>query len=182
MAGIYARTQLMRRLGLRNGDSTPAGGLDHRLPPNRNETSLTHYDAMLEQEAMTADVPVELLKAICWYASGWRQYEPSGRVLSTPAAQGTSYGCMQLNDVWHPDAFPSAMHNAQSSVAYAARLLRWLYEQTDDWHRASIAFFGHDRRAENAARRVRKYADQQPWLQRQETEARSEPPLVGHRS
>lgn len=132
----------------------------------RSEVSLSHYDALLETEAMYADVPPDLLKAICWYASGWRQYEPGGRVLATPAAQGTSYGCMQLNDVWHPDAFPAALADAQASVRYAANLLRWLYEQTDDWHRAAIAFFGHDRRAELAARRVLKYQRQRPWRQR----------------
>ena len=77
------------------------------------------------------------------------------------------YGCMQLNDVWHPDAFPVAVSDAQANIRHAARLLRWLYEQTHDWRRATIAFFGHDRRAENAARRVGRYIAQRPWQQRQ---------------
>jgi len=132
----------------------------------RSEQSLVHYDRLLETEAEIAEVPVDLLKAICWFASGWRQFEPNGRALSTPTPHGTTWGCMQLNDVWHPDAFPQAMTDAQASIQYAANLLRWLYEQTNDWDRATTAFFGHDRRAELAARRVNRYVTQCPWSQR----------------
>jgi hypothetical protein len=129
----------------------------------RSEASLSHYDALLETEAHISGVPTDLLKAICWHASGWRQFEPSGRVLATPTQHGTTYGCMQLNDVWHPDAFPAAMTDAQASIRYAAGLLVWLREQLGDWDRATIAFFGHDRRAELAARRVRKFQHTRPW-------------------
>lgn len=139
---------------------------DRGASASTGEVSLLHYERLLEREAEAASVPVDLLKAICWYASGWRHYEPSGRILTTPTPHGTSYGCMQLNDVWHPDAFPAALAEAQASVHYAAKLLRWLFEQTQDWQRATIAFFGHDRRAEAAARRVKKYASQQPWEDR----------------
>lgn len=129
----------------------------------RSEASLARYDRMLAEEASVADVPADLLRAICWLASGWRQFEPGGRVLSTPSPQGTCFGCMQLNDVWHPDAFPSAMNDAQASIRYAAHLMRWLYEQTGSWDRATIAFFGHDRRAELSARRVQKFVSSRPW-------------------
>jgi hypothetical protein len=132
----------------------------------RSEASLSHYDSVLAEEALVADVPADLLRAICWHASGWRQFEPGGRVLSTPAPQGTCYGCMQLNDVWHPDAFPAAMTDAQASIRYAASLLRWLHEQTTNWDRATVAFFGHDRRAELAARRVRRLRETRPWADR----------------
>lgn len=141
--------------------STDRGRID--VEP-RSEASLSHYDALLEREAHVAGVPIDLMKAICWFASGWRQFEPNGRVLATPTPQGTLYGCMQLNDVWHPDAFPLAMTDAQSSIKYAASLLVWLHEQLGDWQRATIAFFGHDRRAELAARRVARYRVSQPWI------------------
>ncbi len=129
----------------------------------RSEASLSHYDALLDSEAHVAGVPADLIKAICWFASGWRQFEPSGRVLATPTPHGTLYGCMQLNDVWHPDAFPLAMTDAQASIRYAASLLVWLHEQLGDWQRATVAFFGHDRRAELAARRVSRYRVTRPW-------------------
>lgn len=134
-----------------------------RDAPPRGDASLSHYAHMLEREAHVADVPEDLLKAVCWYASGWRQFDPGGSVLATPTPTGVRYGCMQLSEEWHPDAFPTAKSDAQASVRYAAALLRWLYEQLGDWDRATVAFFGHDRQAEIAARRVRRYAQVGPW-------------------
>jgi hypothetical protein len=152
-------------------DETDRGALHAEM----DEAALSHYGAILEQEASAHEIPVNLLKAMCWYASGWRQFEPSGRALTTPVGTSTCYGCMQLNDVWHPDAFPAAQTDAHASIAYAARLMRWLYDQTGDWERACTAFFGHDRRAESAERRVRKYMASRPWIARQEqAQARNE--------
>ena len=138
-----------------------------------SEASLAHYEHLLDHEAASAGVPADLLKAICWFASGWRQFEPSGRVLATPTSNGNLYGCMQLNDEWHPDAFPVAMHDPQANIRYAARLVGWLFEQTQDWRRTTVAFFGHDRRAESAARRVARYTSQRPWLERQQLDRES---------
>ncbi len=73
---------------------------------------------------------------------------------------------MQLSDHWHPDAFPAAMSDPRANVRYAANLLHWLHEQTGSWQRATVAFFGHDARAENAARRVQRYRDERPWALR----------------
>ena len=136
--------------------------------PSRSEASLSHYDKLLTEEARACEVPADLLKAICWFASGWRQSEISGRVLSTPmpAGAGTCWGAMQLSDIWHPDAFPAATTDARANIAYAASLVRWLYEQTGDWNRATIAFFGHDRRAEAAGRRIAAYRRSRPWANR----------------
>lgn len=135
-----------------------------------SDESLARYDRLLAEEAELCAVPPDLLRAICWYASGWRQFEPSGRTLATPdrsgGASSTRWGCMQLSDHWHPDAFPAAMSDPRANVRYAANLLHWLQEQTGSWQRATVAFFGHDARAEHAARRVRRYRDDRPWLAR----------------
>ena len=133
---------------------------------DQSDESLARYDRLLAEEAELCAVPADLLRAICWYASGWRQYDPSGRVLSTPSASGTSWGCMQLSDHWHPDAFPQAMSDPGANMRYAANLLHWLNEQTGSWERATIAFFGHDARAEHAARRVQRYRSERPWAER----------------
>jgi len=134
---------------------------------DRSDESLARYDRLLGEEAELCAVPSDLLRAICWYASGWRQYEPSGRTLATPdgasGTNGTRWGCMQLSDHWHPDAFPAAMSDPRANVRYAANLLHWLQEQTGSWRRATVAFFGHDARAEHAARRVLRYRDARPW-------------------
>lgn len=147
----------------------------------QSDESLTRYEHMLETEASIAEVPVDLLKAICWFASGWRQFEPGGRPLVTPTPHGTAYGCMQLNDIWHPDAFPAAVSDAQANIRYAANLLRWIYEQTADWDRATVTFFGHDRRAELAARRVRGYRMHRPWERRLRPAAASDSVARGQR-
>lgn len=140
-----------------------------------SDESLARYDRLLSEEAELCAVPPDLLRAICWYSSGWRQYEPSGRTLATPEAQGTRWGCMQLSDHWHPDAFPAATSDPRANVRYAANLLNWLQEQTGSWRRATVAFFGHDARAEQAARRVQRYREERPWLLRL---GRPEPPLL----
>lgn len=131
-----------------------------------SDESLARYDRLLGEEAELCAVPADLLRAICWYASGWRQFEPSGRTLATPDATGTRWGCMQLSDHWHPDAFPAATSDPRANVRYAANLLHWLQEQTGSWRRASVAFFGHDARAESAARRVQRYREERPWASR----------------
>lgn len=135
-----------------------------------SDESLARYDRLLAEEAELCAVPADLLRAICWYASGWRQFEPSGRTLATPDGSdrdaGTRWGCMQLSDHWHPDAFPAAMSDPRANVRYAANLLHWLHEQTGSWQRATVAFFGHDARAENASRRVQRYRDERPWTTR----------------
>lgn len=131
-----------------------------------SDESLARYDHLLSEEAELCAVPADLLRAICWYASGWRQYEPSGRTLATPDTHGTRWGCMQLSDHWHPDAFPSAMSDPRANVRYAANLLYWLNEQTGSWRRATVAFFGHDARAEHAGRRVDRYREERPWSAR----------------
>lgn len=141
------------------------------------DESLARYDRLLAEEAALCDVPADLLRAICWYASGWRQFEPSGRTLATPGTHGTSWGCMQLSDHWHPDAFPTAMSDPRANVRYAANLLHWLHEQTGSWRRATIAFFGHDARAEHAARRVQRYREQRPWAGQLAAAAVTDAPL-----
>ena len=133
---------------------------------DRSDESLARYDQILASEAALCEVPPDLLRAICWYSSGWRQFEPSGRPLATPDAHGQRWGCMQLHDHWHPDAVPAARSDAAANIRYAANLLSWLHEQTGSWRRATVALFGHDSRAERAERRVHRYRFEQPWRAR----------------
>ena len=163
-------TQMALTIRRRFADTADRG----RTAPLRSEQSLSQYANLLEREAHIADVPADLLKALCWYTSGWRQFEPSGSVLRTPMPTGDRFGCMQLCEEWHPDAFPAARSDAQASIRYAATLMAWLHEQLGDWDRATVAFFGHDRRAELAARRVRRYLHQQPWNRARPVEAMNE--------
>src|SRR5262249_45242860 len=51
-------------------------------------------------------------------------------------------GCMQVNLMHHPDAFPSleAAFEPQVNAAYAARFLHGLYEQSGDWTKATALY------------------------------------------
>jgi hypothetical protein len=51
-------------------------------------------------------------------------------------------GCMQVNLLHHPDAFPSveAGFDPAANVAYAARFLRQLHAQTGDWAAATARY------------------------------------------
>ncbi len=164
---------------VRRGTGRRDGVSEHRSADH----ALRWYDTMLGEEAAQADVPRDLLKAVCWQASRWRHVDSDGRPLAGEAAHGTAWGCMQLNDVWFPDAFPQAREDARANIQHGATMLRWLYEQTGDWHRATIAFFGHDRRAERAARRVHSYRRLRPWqplIQAESPQSASDSALTTH--
>lgn len=51
-------------------------------------------------------------------------------------------GCMQINLLHHPDAFPSvdAGFDPAANVAYAVRFLRGLHAQTGDWAQATARY------------------------------------------
>jgi hypothetical protein len=63
-------------------------------------------------------------------------------------AQGVSVidvGCMQVNLYYHPQAFASldAAFDPATNVAYAAKFLTWLHDETKDW--ATSARYYHSR-------------------------------------
>jgi hypothetical protein len=63
-------------------------------------------------------------------------------------AQGVSVidvGCMQVNLHYHPQAFASldAAFDPATNVAYAAKFLAWLHDETKDW--ATAARYYHSR-------------------------------------
>ncbi|HET6182120.1 MAG TPA: lytic transglycosylase domain-containing protein [Acetobacteraceae bacterium] len=57
-------------------------------------------------------------------------------------ARSIDVGCMQVNLLHHPDAFPTLERafDPLANVAYAAHLLRDLYSQTGDWGRAAALY------------------------------------------
>ena len=63
------------------------------------------------------------------------------RGLQARGVRSIDVGCMQVNLMHHPDAFPSldVAFDPQANAAYAARFLKELYAQTGDWTRATAA-------------------------------------------
>ena len=60
------------------------------------------------------------------------------RAIQARGVRSIDIGCMQVNLLHHPDAFPSleAGFDPTTNVAYAVRLLRSLHARTGDWHQA----------------------------------------------
>jgi hypothetical protein len=60
------------------------------------------------------------------------------RTMQARGVTSIDVGCMQVNLMHHPDAFPTLEHafDPPANTAYAARFLRQLYGQTGDWTKA----------------------------------------------
>jgi soluble lytic murein transglycosylase-like protein len=60
------------------------------------------------------------------------------RAIQARGVRSIDIGCMQVNLLHHPDAFPSleAGFDPTTNVAYAVRFLRSLHARTGDWHQA----------------------------------------------
>ncbi len=64
------------------------------------------------------------------------------RALQAKGVRSIDVGCMQVNLMHHPDAFPSLelAFDPQFNAGYAARFLRELYGQTADWEKAAALY------------------------------------------
>jgi len=66
--------------------------------------------------------------------------------LQARGVRSIDVGCMQVNLMHHPKAFPSldAAFEPQTNAAYAARFLAALYGQFKDWNLATAAYHSQD--------------------------------------
>jgi len=64
------------------------------------------------------------------------------RAMQARGVQSIDVGCMQVNLMHHPDAFPNLemAFEPQVNAAYAARFLRELFAQTGDWSKATALY------------------------------------------
>jgi hypothetical protein len=64
------------------------------------------------------------------------------RAMQARGIRSIDVGCMQINLMHHPDAFPSldAAFDPQQNTAYAAKFLKELYAQSGDWTKATAAY------------------------------------------
>lgn len=116
--------------------------------------------AAILQAQQRYDIPNNLLLAIGLQEAGWSgpqgltiwpysvnaagegrrfnsRFEAEAYV-ANKRAQGIKsidIGCLQINQLWHPDAFRSLSHGFDPAinVDYAARFLRDLYDESGDW-------------------------------------------------
>ncbi len=64
------------------------------------------------------------------------------RAFQAGGTRSLDIGCLQVNIMYHPDAFasPEQAFDPATNVAYAARLLMSLHAQTGSWPRAAAAY------------------------------------------
>jgi hypothetical protein len=64
------------------------------------------------------------------------------RAMQARGVRSIDVGCMQVNLMHHPDAFPSldAAFDPQENTAHAAKFLKELYAQSGDWTKATAAY------------------------------------------
>ena len=61
------------------------------------------------------------------------------RAMQARGMQSIDVGCVQINLMHHPDAFPNleAAFDPHANARYAAQFLKELYAQTGDWNKAA---------------------------------------------
>jgi hypothetical protein len=64
------------------------------------------------------------------------------RGMQAQGIRSIDVGCMQINLMYHPDAFPSldVAFDPPANAAYAVRFLKELYAQTGDWTKATATY------------------------------------------
>jgi hypothetical protein len=64
------------------------------------------------------------------------------RGMQAQGIRSIDVGCMQINLMYHPDAFPSldVAFDPQANAAYAVRFLKELFAQTGDWTKATATY------------------------------------------
>lgn len=96
------------------------------------------------------------------------------RRLKTQGIVSIDTGCLQINQRWHPDAFPTleAAFDPAHNADYAARFLSRLRAQLGSWRAAAAAY--HSRTPEYAARYLRGLDRHIAALDQRLTKARTE--------
>lgn len=110
------------------------------IPAPGTNPSRAVLDTLLGRAADKYGIPRPILKAIALRESNWRQYDSSGNPVAGRNPTTTDWGLMQINDYWHPQAFPQAKTDVAFNVEYGAKYLASQYKRYGDWKDAVAAY------------------------------------------
>ncbi|MBI6545589.1 MAG: transglycosylase SLT domain-containing protein [Cyanobacteria bacterium NC_groundwater_1444_Ag_S-0.65um_54_12] len=121
----------------RDAESISAG---LAIPPAGTNPDRASLDELFNRVADRFKIPRPILKAIALRESNWRQYDQGSRPVSGHNKTGTDWGLMQINDYWHPHAFPRAKNDVVFNLLYGARYLARQYRRYGSWSDAVAAY------------------------------------------
>lgn len=96
-------------------------------------------DQMLTDVANKYQIPPAILKGLAFLESGWRQYDKTGKAIHGRVV-GVDQGIMQINERFHPEAFPRARHDIQYNIEVGAAYLKSHFDRYDNWTKAIAAY------------------------------------------
>ncbi len=120
-----------------NGGDIAAG---LHIPPVGQNPDRATIDELLNRAADKQGIPRPILKAIALRESNWRQYDGNGNPVAGRNPTTTDWGLMQINDYWHPAAFPRGKTDIVYNLSYGADYLARQYKRYGNWSDAVAAY------------------------------------------
>lgn len=96
-------------------------------------------DTMLTNVAQKYGIPPAILKGLAFLESGWRQFDKNGKPLRGRVIS-VDQGIMQINQRFHPEAFPRASYDIQYNMEVGAAYLKSRYDRYQNWTKAIAAY------------------------------------------
>jgi hypothetical protein len=115
-----------------------AAGL-HIPAPGTNPDRQT-IETLLDRAADKYGIPRPILKAVALRESNWRQYDSGGNPVAGRNPTTTDWGIMQINDYWHPAAYPRAKTDIAYNIEYGAKYLEGQFSRYGSWPDAVSAY------------------------------------------
>lgn len=120
------------------GGDDIAAGLN--IPAAGKNPDRATIEALLDRAADKYGIPRAILKGIALRESNWRQYDAGGNPVAGRNPTTTDWGIMQINDYWHPDAYPRAKTDIVYNILYGAKYLSGQYKRYGSWPDAVAAY------------------------------------------
>lgn len=123
-----------------NANVSPSHGL--KVPDNANPDKET-IDRLITRVATKHGIPAAVLKGMAKLESNWRQFGADGQPFNNKGLNkdgSVDWGILQINEKWHPGAFPQAKTDIVFNLEYGAKYLASQYKRYRNWRDALAAY------------------------------------------